>query len=1011
MSYANIDSGAAGSVSVRGDGWYSNSANGHGVNIANSTLRGGSGGMTLKGNSSVNNTGQWSFPLYFDASSAYTTNGGTLAVLLNSNQNSGNNHYLVGSGTFGNAALQNGDISFTWSGTAALDVSLPNIEIPVGNLIINSHRGLAANSNTQNVAGSTTINGGGTGFDVALGTSGAFNGGTVSVTNARNVSVVDADTLTLGAFSSIAGTVYAATTVGNLTVSQNIATTDASVNAITLNAGKAAAAGSASGGNILITGVPTFSTGTNGRTTLMSGAISGSTGLSTLVGSGSGRFRYKSDEVTTSYSTALGSGTYAIYREQPLLSVTPGTASTLYGDAVSVAGVTATVAGYANGDNAGTAPSTGTASYTTAATSSSHVGSYNIAYASGLSNALGYGYTDAAQTGEYSVTARPVTVTVANQSRVYGDANPNTGTIAATVGGSGFVFGDGISALNVAAPSMTGTTNAGSTGALVGSNPTLVVGSKASSLNDYAVTIASGTLAVNKATLTATADDKSRVYGDANPALSVSYSGLKNGDTATVIDAAPVASTAATAASNVGSYAIALAGGTDNNYTITPVAGNLAVSKATLTATANDKSRVYGDANPALTVSYTGFKNGDTATVIDAAPVASTAATAASNVGSYAIALAGGADNNYELTLSKGNLLVNALPAGANPGVTTLTIYQTAAPSPAQPGVPPPMVIFQGQGGILFTAGIFPTANVGSALPQMLPPEGTVLAGTGDSIIAVSGVSPAIEMKNRGFTATELKPYGFTASDLKGAGFTASELKKARYLLTDIKAAGYSADTLKAAEYSAADLKKVGYSATDLKGGGYRAADLKNAGYSAADLKKAGYSMNDLKGEGYRAAALRNAEYSAADLKNIGFSLNDLKDGGYSATNLKAAGYSAADLKNVGYPVADLKEAGYSANDLKGEGYPAADLRNAGYSAADLKNVGFSLDDLRDGGYSATNLKAAGYSAVDLKRAHYSVNDLKDGGYLAAELLNAGYSAAELLNAGYLAAKLKAAKH
>jgi hypothetical protein len=176
--------------------------------------------------------------------------------------------------------------------------------------------------------------------------------------------------------------------------------------------------------------------------------------------------------------------------------------------------------------------------------------------------------------------------------------------------------------------------------------------------NNYAFSYVAGNLAITKATLTATADDKTREYGLANPALSVAYSGFRNGDTAAVIDTGATASTAATITDNVGSYAITAAGALDNNYTFAYVNGNLAITKATLTATADDKTREYGLANPALSVAYSGFRNGDTAAVIDTGATASTAATITDNVGNYAITAAGALDNNYTFAYVNGNLAI-----------------------------------------------------------------------------------------------------------------------------------------------------------------------------------------------------------------------------------------------------------------------------------------------------------------------------------------------------------------
>src|SRR2546423_1548411 len=60
-------------------------------------------------------------------------------------------------------------------------------------------------------------------------------------------------------------------------------------------------------------------------------------------------------------------------------------------------------------------------------------------------------------------------------------------------------------------------------------------------------------------------------------------------------------------------YAISCTKGTlaSGNYDFAFVDGSLTVSQATLTVTADDKSRTYGDANPAFTASFSGFKNGE----------------------------------------------------------------------------------------------------------------------------------------------------------------------------------------------------------------------------------------------------------------------------------------------------------------------------------------------------------------------------------------------------------------
>jgi gliding motility-associated-like protein len=75
--------------------------------------------------------------------------------------------------------------------------------------------------------------------------------------------------------------------------------------------------------------------------------------------------------------------------------------------------------------------------------------------------------------------------------------------------------------------------------------------------------------------------------------------------------------------------------------------------------TADDKSKVYGEAVPSLTVSYSGFLNSDDENDLDTKPFASTTALASSDAGSYTITAAGGSDNNYSFEYYNGTLEVS----------------------------------------------------------------------------------------------------------------------------------------------------------------------------------------------------------------------------------------------------------------------------------------------------------------------------------------------------------------
>ena len=88
----------------------------------------------------------------------------------------------------------------------------------------------------------------------------------------------------------------------------------------------------------------------------------------------------------------------------------------------------------------------------------------------------------------------------------------------------------------------------------------------------------------------------------------------------------------------------------------------LTVGKATLTITANDCTKVEGEENPELTVSYEGFKYDDDASVLTQQPVVTTEATPDSPAGSYPITASGAEAANYDISYVAGTLTVEEAP-------------------------------------------------------------------------------------------------------------------------------------------------------------------------------------------------------------------------------------------------------------------------------------------------------------------------------------------------------------
>ena len=184
-------------------------------------------------------------------------------------------------------------------------------------------------------------------------------------------------------------------------------------------------------------------------------------------------------------------------------------------------------------------------------------------------------------------------------------------------------------------------------------------------------TFRNGTLTVTPAALTVTATDQTKIYGAANPALTATATGLVGSDTLAALTLGYTLSTTASTTSGVGAYPITLTGGASSAANYGPIvytAGTLTVTRAPLTVTANDQTKIFGAANPTFTAAYSGFVNGDTAAVVSGSAALSTTATPGSPVvaGGYPITPAQGTlvAANYSFAFRNGTLTVT--PGGAD---------------------------------------------------------------------------------------------------------------------------------------------------------------------------------------------------------------------------------------------------------------------------------------------------------------------------------------------------------
>ena len=309
--------------------------------------------------------------------------------------------------------------------------------------------------------------------------------------------------------------------------------------------------------------------------------------------------------------------------------------------------------GFVNGDNA--AVLGGSLSYGGTAQGATGAGSYSL-IPSGLTAAnYSFNYVN----GTLTVNPLGVTVTANGQTKVYGTADPafTYGFSPALVGGDSF------------SGSLTRTA-----GENVGLHP-ITQGTLALSTN-YALTFVGTNLTITAASLTVTANNTNKVYGQNITFAGTEFaaSGLTNGDS---VSSVILTSTGATNTAGVASYDIVpgtASGSGLGNYNISYVNGTLTVNPAALGVTADNLARAYGATNPVFTVTYTGFVNDDSITNSDVVgtPALATAADTNSPVGAYVItnSLGSLASTNYTFNLTNGLLTVA-------PGLLTVTANNT----------------------------------------------------------------------------------------------------------------------------------------------------------------------------------------------------------------------------------------------------------------------------------------------------------------------------------------------
>jgi hypothetical protein len=162
-------------------------------------------------------------------------------------------------------------------------------------------------------------------------------------------------------------------------------------------------------------------------------------------------------------------------------------------------------------------------------------------------------------------------------------------------------------------------------------------------------------------------------YGSTPPAIAPTYSGFVNGDGPGVLNTTPICNTAATSSSPVGTYPSSCSGGSDPDYTLTYVPGDVVVGASTLIVTASSDTRTYGSAAVPVIPTYSGFENGDGTSSLTTRPSCSSAGSASSGVGNYTTSCSGASDPNYVIDYVNGMDSVTPAPLTVTAASATMT--------------------------------------------------------------------------------------------------------------------------------------------------------------------------------------------------------------------------------------------------------------------------------------------------------------------------------------------------
>lgn len=215
------------------------------------------------------------------------------------------------------------------------------------------------------------------------------------------------------------------------------------------------------------------------------------------------------------------------------------------------------------------------------------------------------------------------------------------------------------------------------------------------------------------------------------------------------------------------------------NYTVTYTSANVGtITPAPLTITADDLTKVYGDANPVATATYTGFVVGEDETDLDTDVTLVIVANSQTDVNDHTITAFGAADSNYSITHENGNISITKRPITVTVTAASKVYDNTTATTAT---LAPVGVLFADTVTASHAGATFDTVTVGTG--KTVTTAGVTLGGadagnysvattaTGTAAVTARPLSVSAVAGTKVYGGTD-PTFGYTSNIVSGDSFS-----------------------------------------------------------------------------------------------------------------------------------------------------------------------------------------------------------------------------------------------